>query len=1142
MPFHREKEEEKHPFADFDFGSLEAIAGDDEHPFADFDFASVGADSDSLGFSVHRAMKAVGTGLTDYLPRMGIDVPESIQEYADMSKLAGEQGMAEYTPEYTGGIFDQKPSKIPGFLGEKLAENATATGVTLFGLTLAQLLMKGPGVSKVIGGGIGAATIGFDWLMLLDEAVETHSNAAGKTVEEMNGDELGRAGWTALQNAGMDFILPGMWAKSLKKAGVPTKKSLKQIAQKLTDTEKDNIGKLVMKAAKQTGQSMITEGTVEAAQFSNMMRTSELGLSGIEANELATDFAVGAAGGAAWGGPVAARVATGENRQRKADKMLLDFADVQAKIRAGEKYGEDVTAYKKDFEKLLGQYNDIVKDVDLGRKIDPKVIEQFEALPGTKKPFDVETGIGRIRPPKYDVERNVADIVPELYNIPDEPTGTIKKTKDALAEILLKKSPDNLKNALKKVQTGKDYKFYEDMITGIIDTETGSAEVQGIARSFETVKAKYTGDFVNKFEVIRNKWNSHFFGMGEMAANVRPSVNRYIAAKLEEKNENPLYNLKEAEAEVLRDIGPALKRELDVDIKKLADLQERIWKELSRVLGVDGLTIGHQKGYLTRGIWAKAVRKNQQGFLDSLMNDVFATIEDPKDREEYAKQVLENILNDVDPNIFTSEQIRKGLQRRTGLGPSSFERIRKANWHKLDLEFRNPDTLHSIESYLLSASTRLASATAFGADGANKYNNAIQHLKKRKIIGDAETEKLWGIYDAYHHVYKKPRTDNERALTKTMKHVSTVTAVTYLGLATISSWTEPLWTPQRTGWYNTLRSAPTIAGYMLKGLARSLYGGREGKDAMSSFGRDLIRVIGFATNPAIAERLEVFFTGDRNTVMNYFFRTPAALWLTQYTNFVRVWTATAGLHMIQDQYNKIDKLNANGKRLLIQELAENGMTLEDFKKMGALANGQIFNSILSDEYLDSTFTNSKGNVISVRDVLVPWLRKITTDVALQPHAGNRPLWMSNPNMMLLAQLKSFPILFGNTIARRLNAKMNPKFCSPDFVGKLGTISAISAAIGMAALAMAVKDAIRGTEKDRSPIEIVSAVGVPLIGEFEKAQIGGYAVGPWASLGDKYIQTILGDNRFGDSAEEVFDLFLRASVGRIGSELILGDDE
>ena len=144
-------------------------------------------------------------------------------------------------------------------------------------------------------------------------------------------------------------------------------------------------------------------------------------------------------------------------------------------------------------------------------------------------------------------------------------------------------------------------------------------------------------------------------------------------------------------------------------------------------------------------------------------------------------------------------------------------------------------------------------------------------------------------------------------------------------------------------------------------------------------------------------------------------------------------------------------------------------------------------------------------------------------------------------MMLLAQLKSFPILFGNTIARRLNAKMNPKFCSPDFVGKLGTISAISAAVGMAALAMAVKDAIRGVDRERSPIEIISAVGVPLIGEFEKAQIGGYAIGPWASLGDKYIQTILGGDALGKTAEEVFDLFLRASVGRVGSEIFMGDE-
>ena len=1135
MAFFGREEEEEHPFADFDFSNT-ALKVEEEHPFKDYDFQSAGfgRDSDALGFSVDRAMRAVGYGLSDYLTKQGIDVPESIEQYASMSKLAGEEGMAEYTPEYPGMIGEQKPADIIPFLGEKLAENATATGITMFAGTLGFSLLKGPGVSKLLGAGTLGATAGFNWLMQVDETAHSHAQAAGITVEEMNAEQLGRVGWTALQNSGMDFVLPRLWAGSLAKAGVVGRKSLKELATKLTTTEKDKIGRMVMKGAKSAIKSSAVEGTVEASQYANIMRTSDLGLAGVTSGELATDFAVGAAGGAAWGSPVAISDATAENRSRKADKMLLDFKDVQDKIKAGEKYGENVSEYTTVFNKLLNEYEDLVKDVKLGKRVDPEIVKKFAALPGTNKPYDVETGVGKIRPPKYDVSKNVADIIPVLYNIPDEPTGTIKGAKDAIVDLALKRSTDKLKDMLKGVKTGKDMQAYNNIIRPLADTETGSGETQGVSLSFDTVKGALVGKYVNKFEAIRNKWSSHFILAGEIGANVRPAVNMYIAAKLEEKNVAPLYNLAQAEAQVIKEIGAQKKAELDNDIRKLAELQEQIWGELSDALGVDGLTIGHQKGYLTRGIWSKAVKKNPKAFLESLEKDVGL-------EEADAKTVLENILNDVDPNIFTSEQIKAGIQRRTGLGPSSFERIRQGTWDKLDLQFRNPDTLQSIENYVISAVTRVASAKSFGARGANKYNDAITHMKDRGIIGDAETEKLWGIYDAYHHVYKKPRTENQRALAKLMKGVSTVTAVTYLGLATISSWTEPLWTPQRTGWYNTLRATPTIAGYALKGLARSIYGGREGKDAMSSFGRDLIRVIGFATNPKLTERIEMLFAGDRNIVMNYFFRTPGGGFLTQYTNAVRVWTAAAGLHMIQNQYNKIDKLGKNGKRMLIQELAENGMTIQDFKKMGGLANGRIFDSILDDNYLDSTFTNSKGNTISVRDVLIPWLRKITTDVALQPHAGNRPLWMSDPNMMLLSQLKSFPILFGNTIARRLNHKMNPKFCSPDFVGKLGTISAISGAVAMAALAMAVKDAIRGVDKERSPVEIISAVGVPLIGEFEKAQIGGYVVGPWASLGDKYLQIMMGEDKLGNSAEEIFDLFLRATTGRVGSELFLGDD-
>lgn len=1131
------REEEENPFANFDFDSVQLE--ENANPFADFNFseAGFGGESDSLGYSFDRAMKAGGRGLSELLPRMGLDVPQGIQDYSAKLQDAGEVGMQDYVPEYQGEITQQSLKDVPGFLGEKLAENATAMSITMFGLTLGQSLMKGPGVSKLVGAGITGATAGFNYLMLLDEAVETHAAAAGKTVDDLSESELGNASFTAIQNAGLDFILPGIWARSMKKAGMPANKSLKELADNLKTTDKEKIGSMLYKGVKQTLKSSLIEGSIESAQQANMMRTSVLGTAGINPESMLTDFAVGAAGGGLYGTPASVSEATAVNRSRKADKAILDFADVQAKVKAGEKYKADVQSYSKDFDKLLAEYDNIVKDVEKGKKIDLAVIQKFAALPGTNKPFDIQTGQGKIAPPKYDVDNNVADIIPLLYNAPEETKSFLGKIKDGISELALKRSTDELGDIRKDVKTGKDMAKFMDIAGALADVQTGSGENQGITQSYDTRRHILIGKYVNRFERIRDTWVRKIPFMGEMGGSVRPAVNRYIAAKLEEKNKKPLYNLAQAESEVLSLIGADKKALLDESIIEIAQIQEEIYQELTKALGKDGLQIGYQKGYLTRSIdsaFIKRSTKNQEEFLQSLINDVGIP-------EPIAKQVLENILNDVDPSIYTSEQIRAGLDQKQGLGKSSFEIERDGKWDKLDTKFRNKDTLQSIENYLLSAVSRISSAESFGANRANKYSDAITHLKKKGALNDAQVEKLWGMYDAYHNVYKKPRTANQRALTSGMKGLSTVTAVSYLGLATISSWTEPLWIPQRTSWYSMLRAAPLTAGYMLKGVMRATYAGGEGQQAMSSFGRDLLRVMGMATNPAMAERVDKLMAGDRNIVLNYFFRTPAAMFLTQYTNFVRVWTAVAGLKMIQEQYNRIDSMSANNNKLLQQELKENGLSMDDFRKIGGLANGKIQDAILDDNYLDSTFTNSKGETVAIRDVLVPWMRKITTDVALEPTAGNRPLWMSNPNLMLIAQLKSFPILFGNTIARRLNAKMNPQFCSSDFVGKLGTISAISAAVGMAALAMEIKNAIKGVEEEPGLLKTVSAVGVPLIGEFGEAQLAGYVAGPGPALVDNFIRKMFGEDPLGDTAEDIFKVFTNAITGRIGTEMLMGGD-
>ncbi|MDP6583800.1 MAG: hypothetical protein QF535_04025, partial [Anaerolineales bacterium] len=113
-------------------------------------------------------------------------------------------------------------------------------------------------------------------------------------------------------------------------------------------------------------------------------------------------------------------------------------------------------------------------------------------------------------------------------------------------------------------------------------------------------------------------------------------------------------------------------------------------------------------------------------------------------------------------------------------------------------------------------------------------------------------------------------------------------------------------------------------------------------------------------------------------------------------------------------------------------------------------------------------------------------------------------------------------------------------CTPDLMGQMGTLAAIGAALGMGALALAIKDEIRGSERERGPIDIVSAIGVPLVGE---ASITGYLGGPAASIVDNFLKSVYGDgfvDTVGKTPEAILDIILRATVGTLGAELVEDD--
>ena len=696
----------------------------------------------------------------------------------------------------------------------------------------------------------------------------------------------------------------------------------------------------------------------------------------------------------------------------------------------------------------------------------------------------------------------IEDVIPERIDFKRLKSSPLSKLTTIAGDALLNRSSDFLERTRANVKTGKDAFHLNRALRGFSDVQSGTGQEQS-SPSFNTLKHNYVGEFLVPFGDIRDKWTNAYPLVGQFGGSIGQNIDRYLGQVLENKVDPKL------KSEVQKQLGKRF-GELESDIAKVKKIQNKIYNSLAKALGKDGLTINFQKDYLTRGIDKKSVKADPEGFLKSLEND---------------------------PATLTSEQIRK-VKTRTGSGRPTFEKSRDGRWNRLSEQFRKKSPFESVGDYLLSASTRLASADAFGANSANKLNDDINHLLKSNTISNIEAEKMWDIYDALHHVYKRPQDDTGRTRQLAYKTIATAAAVKYLGMATISSITEPAWIVQRNGIINTMKAAPIMAANVLKGIKRSIWQGGVGKTPTTSFGRDLIRLMGFAVDPAMNERVEKLFAGDRNEFIGVYFRTPAGLFLTQYTNFVRTWAAVAGLKRIQSEARKLNNMKPGRKQRLAAELKENGMTIEDFQSLYRAGGNKI--DILNDEWLNTTITKSDGTQTRVRDLMIPWVRKLVTDVALEPTATNRPLWMSNPDMQLLAQLKSFPILFGNTIAKRVIRKMNPKSCTPDLMGQMSALAATGAALGLAALAMAIKDEIRGSEREHGPIDLIGAIGVPLIGE---TSFSGYIGGPAVSIVDDFLKSVHGNGlaeTFAETPEALFDIILRATVGALGAELAEDD--
>ena len=649
-----------------------------------------------------------------------------------------------------------------------------------------------------------------------------------------------------------------------------------------------------------------------------------------------------------------------------------------------------------------------------------------------------------------------------------------------------------IKRARDRQSSGKGYSIINNILQSFIPTGTASGEAQ-VTKDFYSVKDTTSGELLSAVTDIINKHAKKIPGVGHLGQRVDPEINSYIKDVLTGKRSKDPSRLE-------------LNNDIDIIREKL-DLANSKMKEA-------GVAVGYEKNYLHRPVSQDAVKKDREGFIQDLVE---SSRKSGKDNlfisEKEAATIADDIIEGRDPDVVTSKYIKDKKKLRKGLGKQSFEKSRSTAWDNLSDRYREQDLGKILEVYLSKAATRVASAQTFGAKNADKLKSQLDELVADKSIEQEEVDRVWDMYDAVHNVYRRDVSENERVWRKASKALTTVGAVTHLGLATFSSLTELVWIGERAGFGNMLATLPAALAYTFKGIKK----GASGKYVKPGEGAQALANLGFNLNPAINDRLDQMFSTDRSAVLNMYFRSPFGAFLTQWTNFNRNWAAQTGLQMMNRRAKSIDRLSGIDKRRLQNELKENGITMDEFKQLAELSkvDGNVSINVINEDYLNAELIRSNGTKTRVRDLLVPWLHKIVDDVVVHPKATNKPLWMSDPSWSAIAQLKTFPIVFGNTVVKRLMRKLNPNNCSSDFGLAMSVVASVAAAMAVAHMAEQIKAGIR----DKEPRDMTA---------WDLGNMAGLTGAPGA---------LLGGSKYGDLSTSLLGPALDGAINKTFSEVI-----
>lgn len=317
-----------------------------------------------------------------------------------------------------------------------------------------------------------------------------------------------------------------------------------------------------------------------------------------------------------------------------------------------------------------------------------------------------------------------------------------------------------------------------------------------------------------------------------------------------------------------------------------------------------------------------------------------------------------------------------------------------------------------IKQYAFSAAQRITYAEQMGKNN-EKLNVALSQAgKELKAKGrdyelnKSELNTVYDSLDAYQGVYKQFENENARKLASVAR---TVTNVVALPLTLLSSFTEPFNLAIKIGNVQAGKAFIKALGSMSQDLISTithglvpksevnkqlLLTGRSFRDATTALNNRLNGEYGSKINKTGLRKVKsltfwnnVFFHGTGQTTMNYLVNSMAAHAAAgQVKNDIMIVNGYKGSRLAQEATARLNAV---------------GIPASQFKTLHD-------NPSMLDTFMPSV------------------VARFNKDVALNPEALDKPLWMSTGWGQMFSQLRGYPTMFSNTVLPKFLDMLDPR--------------------------------------------------------------------------------------------------------------------